>query len=284
MNTRWQYFLVPGLAVTLVLLLASQFMFIKGSFYQDLGLGLTGNEIILDNYIKFFTDPFYLRSLWLTVKVSLVTTLCTLLLGYPVAYVIARSGPRLAMFMMAAIVISSFISIVIKVFGLMIIFSSNGWINQTLLALGVLDRPFTVIGNISGVVVGLIYFSLGFAVLLLYSVIQTIPRSLEEAAQITGAGRARVLWRVVFPLSLPGVIVGALTLFNLNMGAFTSAALLGGGRIFTLPVLIQKTVILDVKYSMAGTIAAVLLISVVLINLLSIVVLRRLRATRWVIT
>ena len=284
MNTRWQYFLVPGLAVTLVLLLASQFMFIKGSFYQDLGLGLTGNEIIFDNYIKFFTDPFYLRSLWLTVKVSLVTTLCTLLLGYPVAYVIARSGPRLAMFMMAAIVISSFISIVIKVFGLMIIFSSNGWINQTLLALGVLDRPFTVIGNISGVVVGLIYFSLGFAVLLLYSVIQTIPRSLEEAAQINGAGRARVLWRVVFPLSLPGVIVGALTLFNLNMGAFTSAALLGGGRIFTLPVLIQKTVILDVKYSMAGTIAAVLLISVVLINLLSIVVLRRLRATRWVIT
>ena len=284
MNTRWQYFLVPGLAVTLVLLLASQFMFIKGSFYQDLGLGLTGNEIIFDNYIKFFTDPFYLRSLWLTVKVSLVTTLCTLLLGYPVAYVIARSGPRLAMFMMAAIVISSFISIVIKVFGLMIIFSSNGWINQTLLALGVLDRPFTVIGNISGVVVGLIYFSLGFAVLLLYSGFQTIPRSREEAAQITGAGRARVLWRVVFPLSLPGVIVGALTLFNLNMGAFTSAALLGGGRIFTLPVLIQKTVILDVKYSMAGTIAAVLLISVVLINLLSIVVLRRLRATRWVIT
>jgi putative spermidine/putrescine transport system permease protein len=68
------------------------------------------------------------------------------------------------------------------------------------------------------------------------------------------------------------------------MGAFTSAALLGGGRIFTLPVLIQKSVIMDVKYSMAGAIAAVLLISVVLINLLSIFVLQRMRATRWVIT
>jgi putative spermidine/putrescine transport system permease protein len=281
---RWHYFLLPSLVVTLLLLLASQFVFIKGSFYQDLGLGRIGDELIADNYIRFFTDPFYLRSLWLTIKVSLLATVCTLLLGYPIAYVIARTGTRLAMLMMAAIVISSFMSIVIKVFGLMIIFSSNGWINQALLGLGLIDRPFSVIGNISGVVVGLIHFCLGFAVLLLYSVIQTIPRSLEDAAQIHGASRARVFWRVVFPLSLPGVIVGSLTLFNLNMGAFTSAALLGGGRIFTLPVLIQKTVILDVKYSMAGTIAAVLLVSVVLINLASIFLLRRLRATKWVIT
>ena len=284
MTARWHYFLVPSLVVTLLLLLASQFVFIKGSFYQDLGLGRIGDELIADNYIRFFTDPFYLRSLWLTIKVSLLATVCTLLLGYPIAYVIARTGTRLAMLMMAAIVISSFMSIVIKVFGLMIIFSSNGWINQALLGLGLIDRPFSVIGNISGVVVGLIHFCLGFAVLLLYSVIQTIPRSLEDAAQIHGASRARVFWRVVFPLSLPGVIVGSLTLFNLNMGAFTSAALLGGGRIFTLPVLIQKTVILDVKYSMAGTIAAVLLVTVVLINLASIFLLRRLRATKWVIT
>ena len=284
MNARWRYFLVPGLVVTLVLLISSQYMFIKGSFYEDLGLGRIGDELIADNYVRFFTDFFYLRSLWLTVKVALLATLFTLLLGYPVAYVIARSGSRLAMLMMAAIVMSSFISIVIKVFGLMIIFSSNGWINQTLLALGILDRPFTVIGNISGVVVGLIQYSLGFAVLLLYSVIQMIPPSFEEAAQIHGASRAGVMWRIVFPLSLPGVIVGALTLFNLNMGAFTSAALLGGGRIFTLPVLIQKTVIFDVKYSMAGTIAAVLLVSVLLINLLSILVLHRLRATKWAIT
>jgi len=283
-TARWHYFLVPSLVVTLLLLLASQFVFIKGSFYQDLGLGRIGDELIADNYIRFFTDPFYLRSLWLTIKVSLLATVCTLLLGYPIAYVIARTGTRLAMLMMAAIVISSFMSIVIKVFGLMIIFSSNGWINQALLGLGLIDRPFSVIGNISGVVVGLIHFCLGFAVLLLYSVIQTIPQSLEDAAQIHGASRARVFWRVVFPLSLPGVIVGSLTLFNLNMGAFTSAALLGGGRIFTLPVLIQKTVILDVKYSMAGTIAAVLLVSVVLINLASIFLLRRLRATKWVIT
>ncbi len=284
MTARWHLLLMPSLVVTLLLMVASQVIFIKGSFYQDLGLGRVGDELTLENYVKFFTDSFYLRSLWLTVKVSFLATLWTIVIGYPVAYVIARSGPRLAMIMMALIVSSSFISIIIKVFGLMIIFSSTGWINQTLIWLGLIDRPFSIIGNISGVVVGLIHFCIGFAVLLLYSVIQTIPRSLEEAAQIHGASRARVIWRVILPLSLPGVIVGSLTLFNLNMGAFTSAALLGGGRIFTLPVLIQRTVILDANYSIAGTIAAILLVSVVLINLLSILALRRLRATRWVIT
>ena len=282
MTARWHYVLIPSLVVTLVLLLATQFVFLKVSFYEDLGLGRIGNKFVLANYIRFFSDPFYLHSLWLTIEVSLLATFFTLLLGYPVAYLIARSSRRAAMILMAAIIISSFISIIIKVFGLMIIFSSSGWINRILLALGLVDQPITIIGNVSGVVVGLIHYCLGFAVLLLYSVIRTIPQSLEEAAQIHGAGRIRVLWRVVFPLSLPGVIIGALTLFNLNMGAFTSAALLGGGRIFTLPVLIQTSVIVDVKYSMAGTISAILLFFVLFINFASIIMLRRLRATRWV--
>ena len=89
--------------------------------------------------------------------------------------------------------------------------------------------------------------------------------------------------RVLLPLSLPGVTVGALMIFNMSMGAFTSAALLGGGRVFTLPVLIQRTVMMEVKYSMAGTLAAVLLVTVLLINLLAIFLIRRLRAARLVI-
>ncbi len=85
--------------------------------------------------------------------------------------------------------------------------------------------PLTLGHEISGVVVGLMHFSLGFGVLMLYSVIQTIPRSLEEAARVHGAPRRRMFWRVVLPLSLPGVIIGALMIFNMCMGAFTSAAL-----------------------------------------------------------
>jgi putative spermidine/putrescine transport system permease protein len=90
-------------------------------------------------------------------------------------------------------------------------------------------------------------------------------------------------YRVLLPLSLPGLTVGALMIFNMSMGAFTSAALLGGGRVFTLPVLIQRTVMMEIKYSMAGTLSAVLLVTVLLINLLSIILIRRLRSARLVI-
>ena len=104
----------------------------------------------------------------------------------------------------------------------------------------------------------------------------------QEAAHILGASRWRVFYRVVVPLSLPGVIASSLIVFNLSMGAFTSAALIGAGKILTLPVLIQRTVILDTKYAMGATLSAVLLIAGVLINLLSIFLVSRLRAARQV--
>ena len=284
MRARWGILLLPPFVVAFVLMAASQFIFLKGSFYRDLGLGRIGETLEVANYVRFFSDTFYLKSLWLTVEVAGLATIFTLIMGYPVAYVIARMRSRLAMIMLAAIVSSTFITIVIKVFGLIIIFAADGWVNRFLLWSGLRDDPFTVIGNEAGVVVGLLHFSLGFGVLLLYSVVQTIPRSLEEAAQVLGASRVRVFWRVVVPLSLPGVTIGGLMIFNMCMGAFTSAALLGGGRVFTLPVLIQRTVIMEAKYSMGGTLAAVLLVAVILINLLSVIVFRQLRATRYVIT
>ena len=283
MNTRWDLILLPSFVIVGILIVASQFIFLEGSFYKDLGLGRTGTDLQLTNYIRFFTDSFYLNTLWITVKTSGLATIFTMLLGFPVAYLIARMRSRWSMLLLAGIVVATFVTIVIKVFGLIIIFSADGLINKVLMGIGIVETPYTIIGNQTGVVVGLMHFTLGFGVLLLYSVIQTIPRSYEEAAQIHGASRWRMHYRVLLPLSLPGLTVGALMIFNMSMGAFTSAALLGGGRVFTLPVLIQRTVMMEVKYSMAGTLSAVLLVTVLLINLLSIILIRRLRSARLVI-
>lgn len=283
MNIRWDRLLIPSFIVSFVLLTASQVIFLRGSLFEDLGMGRLSQVMSLDNYVLMFTDEFYLRSLWLTVKVSALATLFTLMLGFPVAYVIARMRSRWAMVMLAGVVVSSFVTIVIKVYGLMVIFSADGWINRFLQGAGLTDSPYTIIGTQSGVVVGLMQFTMGFSVLLLYSVVRTIPTSLEEAATVHGASRLRVFRRVILPLSLPGVIVGALMMFNMCMGAFTSASLLGGGRVLTLPVLIQRSVILETKYGMGATLAAVLLVSVVLINLISIYVLRRFKTARLVI-
>jgi putative spermidine/putrescine transport system permease protein len=284
MKARWDLILLPSFILSFVLMATSQFVFLKGSFYKDLGLGRSGDTLEFANYIRFFSDSFYLDVLWVTIQVSFLAMLFTLVFGFPVAYLIARMRSRWAMILLAGIVVSTFVTIVIKVFGIYIMFSANGIINTTLMGLGVVERPWTVIGNNAGVVVGLMHFTLGFGVLVLYSVVQTIPRSLEDAAQIHGANRLHVWTRVIVPLSLPGITVSALMIFNMCMGAFTSAALLGGGRVFTLPVLIQRVVIMEVKYSMGGTLAAILLVSVLLINLLSIFLITRMRKQRLVIT
>jgi putative spermidine/putrescine transport system permease protein len=177
--------------------------------------------------------------------------------------------------MLALILLSAFVTIAIKIYGLMIIFAGNGVLNRTLLALGLTNGPVTLIGTRLGVVVGLSYFSFGFAVMLLYSVVRTIPRSLEEAAAVHGAGRLRTAWRVVLPLCLPGLATAFLTVFNLCMGAFTSAALLGAGRVLTLPVLIQRTILGEVRYGLGGALAALLMLSVLALNLLSAAIVRR---------
>ena len=283
MKVRWGLLLVVPAGVSLLLLAASQAVFLRGSLFQDMGLGRFGREITLSNYARVLGDSFYLSSLWLTIEISAVTVLLTLVVGFPVAYVLARMRSRWALVLLAAVTISSFVSVIIKTLGLIVLFSGTGPINRLLLGLRLIETPVTIFGSSVGVVVGLMHYTLGFGVLLLYSVIQTIPRSVEEAAQVHGASRWRVYWRIVVPLALPGVLATALVVFNLCMGAFTSAAVLGKGKVLTLPVLIWRTILLQVRYGMGGTLAAVLLLTVLGINLLALVIFARRRAARPVV-
>lgn len=284
MSHRWGLCLIGPFLLTFALLVGSQFMFLKASFFADLGFGRTSATFDLSNYARIAADSYYLRTLWLTTYISAIVAGLCIVLGFPISHVLARLRSRWTTVLLSTIVLTSFITIVIQIFGLIIIFRADGPVNTLLLALGLIERPFSLIGTVGGVVVGLMYSSFGFAVMLMYSVARTIPVSLDEAAAIHGAGRLRIFLRVILPLSLPGLIVGFFTVFNLCMGAFTSAALLGGGRVITLPVLIQRTMLLDVKYGMAGALAAVLLVAVIAINVLSIAVLRRFRAARRVVT
>jgi putative spermidine/putrescine transport system permease protein len=284
MKARWNLVMLPPLVLSFLLLFGTQFVFLRAGFFEDLGLGMVGTEFQIDNYVTVFLDSFYLRSLALNFYLSATVVVLTLLCAYPVAYVIARMESRWALFLLAAIVISSFITVVIKALGLIIIFGTDGPLNSLLLGLGLMERPIKIIGTFAGVVIGLMHYVLGFMVLLLFSVIQTIPKSLEEAGQIHGASRLRIFWRIVIPLSLPGIVTGSLIVFNLCMGAFVSAALLGGGKVLTLPVVIERTIVLDNQYAMGGTLSAILLIAVLLINIASVLMVRRLRAARLVVS
>lgn len=280
MRLRWGWFVLPSLVVSGALLFLSQAVFLRVSFFRDRGFGRVEADLTLANYLRVLTDPFYLRSLALTAEVALIVVAASLLLGYPAAYILARMRSRWAPVLLAGLVVTALVAEVIKVLGLIVIFSADGPLNRFLVEIVGLAGPVRFLGTMHGVVIGLLHFTLGFVVLLLFAVIQTIPRSLEEAAQGMGAGRLRVFWRVVLPLSLPGILVAALVVFNLAMGAFTAAALVGGGRFLTLPVLIERTLILETKYAMAAALSAVLLAVVMLVNALAAALLARSRLAR----
>lgn len=284
MRFSWGLLMVPPLLLTLIMLLLTQFLFLQSSLHEDLGLGRLGPELTLFNYFEFFADPLYWGSLLLTLKLVVIVVALTLVMTWPVAYVLARMTPSIAMFILSAIVASSFISIAIKVLGMVIIFSADGLLVRWLTRLGLADGSFRMLGTVPGVIIGYSHLAIGFMVMMLFSIIQTIPRRLEEAAEILGASRWRVYWRVVVPLSLPGVVSSSLILFNLLMGAFVSAIILGGGKVLTLPVLIQRSLMMFNEYGMAAALSAILLLVVLVINILSVFAVTRLRVASGIVT
>jgi putative spermidine/putrescine transport system permease protein len=277
MKARWELVLLPPLVLSLLLLLAPQLVFLKGSLQRDAGLGQLAPGLTLENFREILTDTYFLSSLWLSIQVSTIATVITLLIAFPAAYVIARTGGRLSIILIAAVVVSSFLTIVVKIVGLLLIFSSSGPLNRALAWIGAIAEPVSIVGNVPGVILGLIYYTLGFAILLFYSIVVTVSRSLEEAAEVHGASRFGVFTQVVLPLCLPGVAAGALMIFNVNMGGFSSTALIGAGKILTLPIVIQRTVILESNYGLGAALAALLLLVTLAINALAIVLLARAR-------
>ena len=271
---RWELFLwLPGI-VSLVLLVLPQASFIWMSLHRDTGLGMVGDEVTLTNYVKILTDPFFLGSIWLTLRLSAIATVMVLLLGLPTAYSFARLGGLLASMLLGLVLTTSLVTIVIKILGLNLILGSGGIINNVLTGLGLIGAPIVMINNEIGVLIGLLHYTLPIAILMLFAVCQTIPERLEEAAAIHGATRGTIFLRVILPIMRPGLIATALIVFNMNVGAFTSALLLGGGRVRTMPVLIQQEIIQGNRYAMGAALATTMLVIVFAINVAVALVMR----------
>jgi len=263
---RWRRFLWPPLFIAALLLFLPQASFVWMSFHKNLGMGAISHTLAFDNYVQVLTDRFYLDSIWLTFRLSLVATAVTLVMAFPAAYLLARTRSRWISVLIALLLVSSFVTVVIKVLGLSLTLGQEGVVNQFLQWVGIVSTPIRMLDNETGVVIGLVQFTLPFLLMLLFSVVQTIPQSLEEAAEIHGATRLSTFRRIIAPLAMPGIVSGSLITFNLNMGAFTSAVLLGGGKVLTLPVVIQRKVFLDVDYPLAACLATVLVVMVFFFN------------------
>jgi putative spermidine/putrescine transport system permease protein len=184
----------------------------------------------LDNYIKFFADPYYTGVLWTTLRVAALCTLVCLVMALPLAYVLARTQTRFKNVLIMLVVLPLFVGNAVRAAGWMTIFGSKGFLNVTLMQLGIIHEPLEIMYTESAVVAGIIAVTLPYMVLTLQSVIEGINRNIEEAAFSLGAGPATMFRRVLLPLSLPGILAGTILTFILSMNAYATPVLLGGPK------------------------------------------------------
>ena len=266
-GTRWEWFLWPAVLISFALLVFPQINFVWLSFHADLGLGQVSDALTADNYIQLLADPFYLNVFWVTLYLSVATAGFGLLVGFPAAYALARIGGSTASLLLSLILTTSLITVVVKLIGLNIILGSDGVINRVVLGLGLSRVPIAMLNNEFGVFIGLVQYTLPLMIVLLFGVVQTIPVSLEEAATILGATRAQTYWQVIVPSAKAGLLSSGLIAFNMSMGTFTSVVLLGGGRVRTVPVLIQQIIIQETKYGEGAALSTALVALAFLINI-----------------
>jgi putative spermidine/putrescine transport system permease protein len=266
--------LALALAVSVLLFIVPQFFFVRQSFFESLGMGMMGDDLTLANYRTILSDSFYIAVFLRTVAISAVAALAALFIAYPTAYWLARMSSPAPRRLIILLLVSSFVSIVVKVLGLTMLLGSQGPFVTFLqfITFGLWNG--SLLHNELAVAIGLVQYSLPLLIMLLFGVVQTIPKSLEEAALVHGASDWRLVRRILLPLSLNGIVTAGLIAFNMNMGAFTSAVLLGGGNVLTVPVVIHQKIILEVDYPVASALSVLLTVAVMAINLVLVAVRR----------
>jgi putative spermidine/putrescine transport system permease protein len=215
--------------------------------------------VTIANYVKFFTDPYYTAILFTTVRIAVLVTVVCLVLGFPLAYVVARTQSRFKNLLIIAIVLPLFVGNAVRAAGWMVLFGTKGFVNTTLGWLGVIDAPLEIMFTEKAVVIGIIAVNLPFVVLSLQSVIEGIDRAVEEAAFSLGAPPLTMFRRVLWPLALPGVLAGTILCFILAMNAYATPYLLGGPLFKMMAPLVYNQFTQQTNWPFGGAIAFILM-------------------------
>ena len=217
------------------------------------------------NYQTLVTHPVYLRVLWNTVVISATVALFCLLIGYPVAYVIATASPRARRLLIFVVLIPFWSSVLVRSFAWMVLLQRNGLINDMLVGLGLIQHPAQLVYNRIGVLIGMVQILLPFMVFPLFTVMARINPAYAQAASTLGAGPVRGFLRVYFPLTLPGVFTGGALVFILALGYYIVPALLGGLGDTMIAQVIEQQVADFGNWGMAGALSAALLAGAALV-------------------
>jgi ABC-type spermidine/putrescine transport system permease subunit I len=218
------------------------------------------------NYAKLL-ELYYANLFLRTLRLSLIVTGVCVILGYPLAYLLARSRPRMMTLGLFLLIVPLMVSTVIRVFGWVVILGSEGLVNQALRLLGA-GESVRLLYTEGAVILGLAQQSMPFMVLPMMAAIERISPSLEEAAQNLGASWGQMFARVIVPLSMPGLVSGALLVFSVSMSAFITPALMGGRKVRMVGQQIYEEVL--TAYDWPGAASLTIILSVLMLGLVGL--------------
>lgn len=256
---KYSYVYALWAAIFIVFPIILIFMY---SFNGSSSMGFENFEFSLANYKSFF-EPLYLKILGISVGVALLSTVVCLLIGYPVAYIIANLKPSIRQNVILLFIIPMWMNFLLRTYAWLTILGNNGILNKAFALIGL--GPFDLMYNMNAVMIGMIYNFLPFMVLPIYTILLKIDKNLLDAASDLGANRFKVFTKVILPLSLPGVYTGITMVFIPAISTFVISNLLGGHNIYLIGNLI------DQQFSFTGNWGFGSAVSMILIFILLII-------------
>lgn len=245
-------YLLPAIVLIAVFFIVPVLMLLMRSVLEP--------EPGLQNYQTLLGSTTYLRIFLNTFIVAGVVTLISVVIGYPVAWLLAIMPEKWSRLVLAIIILSMWTNLLARTYAWMVLLQRTGVINKTLMGLGLIDEPLPLVNNLIGVTIGMTYIMLPFVILPLMGVLRSIDPAILRAAALCGAGKLQCFTRVLLPLSLPGIAAGALMVFVMSLGYFVTPALLGGTSNMMLAELVAQFVQSLVNWGMGGAAALVLLV------------------------
>jgi len=225
--------------------------------------GFEGVTATFENYTFLFQDGYYGIIYLASLKMAAIGTLLCLLLGYPMAYYIARQSPRRREILLLAVILPFWISFLLRVYAWIGLLNTRGVINDALLWLGVIDQPLELLYNDFAVYLGIVYSYLPFMILPLYATLERLDLDLLDAAADLGAKRWQVFLDVTLPLSMPGIIGGCLLVFIPAVGEFVIPALLGGADTLMIGRVLWDEFFISRDWPVASAVSIVLVLLLV---------------------
>ena len=227
------------------------------------GLGAFFRQLDFENFIFLTQDDLYWKAYLSSLKIAIVATFFTLLIGYPIAYGMARAPEEWRPTLMMLVILPFWTSFLIRVYAWMGILSNEGFLNQFLLWLGVISEPLTILNTTTAVYIGIVYTYLPFMILPIYAALDRMDGSLIEAAEDLGCSRLTAFWLITVPLSRNGIIAGCFLVFIPSLGEFVIPSLLGGSETLMIGKVLWEEFNSNRDWPVASAVAVILLLILV---------------------